>query len=66
MQLVARRDVDAALAAADGAEALALGPAFLVDFMFARLFANGEADTTAAQQAAFFLLFQPVMRVGLG
>ncbi len=66
VQLVARRDVDAALTAADGADALALGPAFLVDFVFARLFANGEADAAAAQQAAFFLLFQPVMRVGLG
>lgn len=34
--------------------------------MFARLFANGEPNTTAAQQAALFLLFQPVVRVGLG
>ncbi|KXJ03699.1 hypothetical protein AN414_25080 [Serratia marcescens] len=66
VQLVARRDVDTALAAADGADALALGGGFLVDFVFARLFANGEPDATAAQQAALFLLFQQVMRVGLG
>ncbi len=66
MQLVARRDVDAALAAADGADALALGRGFLVDFVFARLFANRETDAAASQQAALFLLFQQVMRVGLG
>ncbi len=66
VQLVARRDVDAALAAADGADALALGPAFLVDFVFTRLFANRKPNATAAQQAALFLLFQSVMRVGLG
>ncbi len=66
VQLVTRRDVDAALTAADGADTLALSPAFLVDFVFTRLFTNGEADAAAAQQAAFFLLFQQVMRVGLG
>ena len=42
------------LAAADGADALALGPAFLVDFVFTRLLANRKPNATAAQQAALF------------
>jgi len=63
---VARRDVHAALTAADGADALAQDDAFLINFVPRGLPADGEADAAAAQQATFFLFFQLVVAVGLG
>ncbi|PHM40339.1 hypothetical protein Xmau_02100 [Xenorhabdus mauleonii] len=66
MYLVTRSDAHIALVAAHRANALTLRRAVFIDFMASGFTAHGETNATAAEQPAFFLLFQQIVGLGFG